>query len=264
MQETKTVFDRLLSRVEVTNDSPPECEPPDGMACEGGWHFRDGAAVRRCDTRRRKEIRARVAGELKRLAGPIALLAKWGALDARGVPTFTGYDPTRHEGANAALEALLRFASGRPPQTNVMIKSGNGLGKTRLLLASHFTLLEAGISSVYTTTPELRFWFRRQMNFDEEIAKEARGWLEKFQYAQAIHYDDPGHVENDQRARGEFTEGLKNLLDNSRGRWAVATNRSADEMEAHPDLSGTIASRFQFDADIVVMSGLDFRVEHSR
>jgi len=266
MQESKSVFDRLLGGVKVVPDAPEECQPPEGMTCSGGWHFRDDIAIRRCDTKRKQEIRSRIAGELKRLAGPIEQLRKWGALDSQGVPTFEGYDATRpgQSGAREALEAMQRFAAGRPPLTNVLLKSGNGLGKTRLLLASHFALLGAGISSVFTTTPELRFWFRRQMQFEEEVAKEARAWLEKFHYAQAIHYDDPGHVENDQRVRGEFTEGLKNLLDNSRGRWAVATNRSAEEMEHHPDLSGTIASRFQFDADVVVMSGLDFRVEHSR
>jgi hypothetical protein len=257
-------FHGLLKDVQVIPDASEECVPPDGMTCTGGWHFRDDIAIRRCDTRRRAEIRARVAGELKRLAGPIEQLGRWGALDARGVPTLAGYDPTRHTGAPEALAAMLRFASGRPPRTNVLLKSSNGLGKTRMLLASHFALLEAGVSSVFTTTPELRFWFRRQMSFDEEIAREARSFLEKFTVAQAVHFDDPGHVENDQRARGEFTEGLKHLLDCSRGAWAVATNRSSEEMESHPDLSGTIASRFQFGAEIVVMSGLDFRVEKSK
>lgn len=240
--------------------TPPEdkCTPRPGVFCDGGWHFRDGLALHRCDALRRAEIRAKVDVERVRLAGALDVL------EAHGGALFAGYDPNRHEGAKEALEAMQRFASGRPPRRGVLLIGSNGLGKTRLMLASHFSLLEAGIASQYVTTPELRFWFRRQMSFDEEIAREARGWLERFQYAQAIHFDDAGHVENDQRARGEFTEGLKHLLDTSRAAWAVSSNRSSQEMQQHPDLSGTVMSRFMRDADLVTMRGRDFRQETLR
>jgi DNA replication protein DnaC len=239
--------------------SPPDpCTPAPGILCEGGWHFRDGFALHRCDAIRRSEIRAKVAGERQRLQGALESLAPHGGA------SFDGYDEKRHKGAAEALAAMRRFAAGRPPKRNVLLIGPNGLGKTRLMLASHFALLEAGVASQYVTTPELRFWFRRQMSFDEEIAREARGWLERLQYAQAIHFDDAGHVENDQRARGEFTEGLKHLLDTSRAAWAVSSNRSSTEMQQHPDLSGTVASRFMLDADLVVMSGRDFRQQTLR
>lgn len=237
----------------IKQPPPEQCTPPQGVMCDGGWHFRDGLALHRCDSLRRSEIRAKVAIERQRL---------WGALDAllpHGGASFDGWDPNRHHGAAEALYAMQRFAAGRPPKRNVLLIGPNGLGKTRLMLASHFALLEAGIASQYVTTPELRFWFRRQMSFDEEVAREARGWLDRFHYAQAIHFDDAGHVENDQRTRGEFTEGLKHLLDTSRAAWAVSSNRSSTEMQQHPDLSGTVASRFMLDADLVVMSGRDFR-----
>lgn len=245
-------------------DSIPGCVPGDGIECDGGWHFRNlgdvygREAVGRCDTKRRQEIRAKVSEERARLDGPLELLA------AHGGAKFDGYDTGRHEGAKRALEAVRAFAEGRPPKRNVILVSPNGLGKTRLLLASHFALLEAGIASQYVTTPELRKWFRRAMSFDEETEREARNWLDRFNYSQAIHFDDAGHVENDQRSRGEFTEGLKGLLDNTKAAWAVATNRTSAEMETHPDLSGTVASRFQYNADVVVMRGRDFRVETSR
>lgn len=237
--------------------APEECVPPDGIRCIGGWHFRNDVAIRRCDEKRRQEIRAKIDGERQRLRGELELLGPAGA-------SFEGYDVHRHEGAVAALNAMQRFSQGRPPARGVLLVSPNGLGKTRLLLASHFALLEAGVPSLYVTTPELRKWFRRAMSYDEEIEREARAWLDRFTYAQAIHFDDAGHVENDQRARGEFNEGIKSLLDTSAAAWAVATNRSSREMETHPDLSGTVASRFQFNADVVVMRGLDFRVESSR
>ncbi len=244
--------------------SVEECALPSGMSCLGGWHFREGIAVRRCDALRRQQIRARIDGELQRLAGARKQLEPWGALDASGIPVFDGYRTDRHEGAERGLAVMRAFSAARPPSRGVLIVGSNGLGKTRLLLASHFALLAAGIASQYVTTPELRFWFRRQLSFDEEISREARGWLDRLLYAQVVHFDDPGHVEDDQRARGEFTEGLKQLLDNSRAVWAVASNRSSVEMERHPDLSGSVASRFQYGAEVIVMRGLDFRVEMAR
>lgn len=245
----------------VANIKTEKCVPPAGMYCDGGWHFRDGFAVNRCDSKRRQEIRERVNSERDRLIGALETLADDGALNASGLPTFSGYQADRHEGAGKALEAMQRFSAGRPPKRGVLLISPNGLGKTRLMLASHFTLLGAGIASQYVTTPELRFWFRRQMSFDEEVAREARGWLERLQYAHVIHFDDAGHVEHDQRARGEFTEGLKHLLDTSGAVWAVSSNRSYTEMQQHPDLSGTVASRLIHGADIVTMKGIDYRVK---
>lgn len=255
MQENKNPYARLLSHVQVTEDAPSECTPPDGMQCIGGWHFRDDVAIRRCDTKRRQEIRAKIADERERLGGALGLLKPFGGAK------FDGYDASRHLNADRALAAMQVFSQGRPPARGVLVVSPNGLGKTRLLLASHFALLEAGIASQYVTTPELRKWFRRAGSYDEETEREARNWLDRFTYAAAIHFDDAGHVENDGRNRGEFNEGLKNLLDNCKAAWAVATNRSSEEMETHPDLSGTVASRFQYNADVIVMSGVDFRVE---
>lgn len=265
LEKTFTSIVGGLSPVEDTAPNPlDQCQPGPGLTCDGGWHFRNlgdfygREAVCRCDTRRRQEIRAKVADERARLDGPLELLKPHGGAK------FCGYDTTRHDGADKALACMQAFAAGRPPRRNVILVSPNGLGKTRLLLASHFALLEAGIASQYVTTPELRKWFRRSSSFDEETEREARNWLDRFNYSQAIHFDDAGHVENDQRSRGEFTEGLKNLLDNTKACWAVATNRTSAEMEVHPDLSGTVASRFQYNADVVVMRGRDFRVETSR
>lgn len=260
----------LVGGLGVVEDKAPhlldQCVPGEGLHCDGGWHFRDigefygREAIGRCDTRRRQEIRAKVSEERARLDGPLEQLRPGGGAK------FDGYDTGRGGCTNLdkGLAAMRTFASGRPPKRNVILVSPNGMGKTRLLLASHFTLLEAGIASQYVTTPELRKWFRRAMSFDEETEREARNWLDRFNYSQVVHFDDAGHVENDQRARGEFTEGLKSLLDNSKAAWAVATNRTSAEMETHPDLSGTVASRFQYQADIVVMTGPDFRVESSR
>lgn len=262
MVNVKEILDGYLAgSVTVVDDAPAEpdeCKPPAGMSCIGGWHFKGDTAVKRCDTKRRREIREKIVDERARLEGPLELLKQYGGAK------FDGYDPSRHAGADRALAAMRAFSEGRPPRRNVLLVSPNGLGKTRLLLASHFALLDAGIASRYVTTPELRKWFKRADSFDEEVEREARNWLERFNYAQAIHFDDAGHVENDQRSRGAFAEGLKGLLDNTKAAWAVATNRSSSEMETHPDLSGTVASRFQYNADVIVMSGIDFRTETAR
>lgn len=261
MSSVKELVGHVLRDVSVADTEALDlnCKLPNDGRCDAGWHFDAyGDAIGRCSELRRREIRAKVGEERKRLAGPLSLLERHGGA------VFAGYDETRHHGAAEALQAMLRFSGARPPQRNVILVGPNGLGKTRLLLASHFTLLESGISSRYVTTPELRKWFRRATSYDEEIEREARQWLDKFRYAQAIHFDDAGHVENDQRSRGEFVEGLKSLLDDCRGVWAVSSNRSSEEMERHPDLSGTVASRFMYDADIVVMSGKDFRAETAK
>lgn len=260
----------------------PTMPVPGVVYCDGKWHHRvmppeetrgkhalispcKWEMTGRCEGEKRSETRKRIDGERKRLAGEIALIAKRGGIKA-GVPVFDGYSPESQPDdadrrtLDRALGCMRRFSAARPPTRNVILKGPNGLGKTRLMLSSHFALLEAGIASQYVTTPELRKWFKRAESFDEEMAREANDHLDRYVYAQVVHFDDVGHVENDQRARGQFTEGLKDLLDRSRATaWAVATNRSSNEMEMHPDLSGTIVSRIQYQADVVPMSGVDFR-----
>lgn len=226
------------------------------VEAECGWEH-----VEECPTVRKKRVAGRLENEKRRLSGEVYRIASHGGV-VEGTVVFDGYDASRHDGAAKALATMQEFAKG--PKRNVLLVSPAGLGKTRLLLASHFALIKSGIASQYVTTPELRKWFKRANSYDDEVAREAQAHLDRYMYAQAVHFDDAGHIENDQRARGEFAEGLKDLLDRSRAMWAVATNRSSEEMERHPDLSGTIVSRFQYDADVVVMKGDDFRTETAR
>lgn len=263
----------LRGEIEPQPDQPLECGsaffPVDmvkadesAVYCDRQRHYRVNAgalyAGPRCPAIRRAEIRARVETERQRLRGELETLFPYGGA------SFDGYNPERHQGAREALQAMREFSAARPPRWNVLLISSAGLGKTRLMLASHFALLEAGVASQYVTTPELRKLFRQADNFDSEVAQEARGKLDRYVYAEAVHFDDAGHIENDQRARGQFVEGLKDLLDRSRAAWAVASNRSSSEMETHPDLSGTVVSRFQLGAKVVRMSGVDFRTESAK
>jgi DNA replication protein DnaC len=269
----------VLARIRGVAPGNPESQPSCGALdwslssrpvpkreyCDGVAHYevRGAAAgalivVRRCPELRRHEIRTRIDDERVRLKKPLKKLA------AHGGARFDGFDGTRHPSAAKALAAMRRFAAGRPPSRNVLLFGPSGLGKTRLLLASHFQLLAVGVHSEYVTSPELRDWFKQADNFDQDVAANARYRLQRICRAEVVHADDLGHIEGDTRGRGAFAEGLKTLLDNSDAAWATATNRSGEEAEKHPDLSGTIVSRLQQDADVIEMNGVDFRQETAR
>jgi DNA replication protein DnaC len=263
-------IDRIVSGLECGGESArnvSECgasllpledsdRQPGVTYCDGTWHHVANGVSGRCQIVRQREVKDRVAGERRRLAAEIAKVEEASAFG------FDGYDGRLCVGGARALEVMRRFA--RAPQFSVLLKGPRGLGKTHLLLASHFELLERGIPSVYVRTPELRRLFRAMDSYDQEVVDEARRKLDPILYAAAIHFDDAGHIENDARARGQFAEGLKDLLDRSRGRWATATNRSGDEAERHPDLSSVNFSRLLLDAEVVVMSGDDFRALTAR
>lgn len=213
--------------------------------------------VERCPLLVAEERMERKAKELERLKGTLTQLVK------RGGSGFDGYDGNRHDGAKQALEAMRRFSSGSPTG-NVILSGSTGLGKTRLLLASHFALLERGVVSQYVTSPELRQVFRNVQSFNADDKHLSQVVIDRLIRAEVIHADDLGDIEDDQRKRGEFAEGLKGILDRSQAAWAVALNMSAREAENHPDLGGKIVSRLLLGAEIVVMSGRDFRAESAR
>lgn len=230
----------------------------DRVYCDGSWHHAWDGVTGRCPLVRAKEVQAKVTDERRRLAAEFAKIAS--------VSTFgwDGYKANRDglKGGDHALEVMRRFASKL--DCNVLLVGPTGLGKSHLLLSSHFELLGRGIPSVYIRTPELRRWFRNASSYEPEIQEEARRNLEPILYASAVHFDDAGHVENDERSRGPFAEGLKDLLDRSRGRWAVATNRTSEAARRHPDLGDVMVSRMMLDAEIVVMDGVDFRAKSAR
>jgi hypothetical protein len=227
--------------------------------CDGQYHWRGVSAEKRgtaiagrCPKVIEDDIRRLVTLEERRLAAE---------LDKIRHP----FDPHRTGlvGGERALEVLRRFA-WLGPSSNVLLIGPTGLGKTHLLLRSHLTLLKRGIASQYVRTFELRKIFRHANSYSAELAEEARYKLDRYVYAQAVHFDDAGHIENDQRARGEFAEGLKELLDKSRARWAIATNRSAAEAEQHPDLGGVNLSRMLADCETVELDGPDYRAQTAR
>lgn len=239
-----------------------------GEFCEGGYHYRERtpeeirlksrpALLRRCPAVVAEEIRQQVEAERRRLAQTLARANRGGG------EGFRGYDPDRHPAARRALEAIQRVAAGRPPGHGAMLTGNVGLGKTRLLLASHFELLGAGVRSEFVTSEELRGWFYRAVSFEDEEKREAKLALERYRNARVVHLDDLGDIDGDERRRGVFAAGLKALLDKSVGVWVTSMNCDADEAKRHPDIGHKLLSRLLdgIPADCIVrMDGPDQRL----
>ncbi len=87
--------------------------------------------------------------------------------------------------------------------------------------------------------------------------------MERLTRTQAIHLDDLGNVENDERRRGMFAEGLKQVLDRSKAKRFAATNLTWAEATKHPDVGEKVLSRLVSGAIVVKLEGEDYRVAHS-
>ena len=278
--------ERDLGLAEVTARPCPALAP--GEFCDGAAHYdRDPAnaplprpaVLRRCPEQCQREIRARITEEEERLGGALA--------ECRGA-RFADYDvnrqrdaawcavcrswscvePLRHERdlvrpreeAKEALDVMQGFAAARPPRQSVILSGGLGLGKTHLMLASHFELLRGGVRSYFVGSTDLRECFARVGSFDDEMRTEAEQLRDALVRAEVIHWDDAGDVDGDQRRRGAFSEGIKFLLDRSRAVWAVSLNGDYEAARKHPDLGPKIISRLMQNAVVVRMRGSDQRL----
>ena len=252
-----------------TPSSPacPDCKP--GEWCSGEAHYLDerdeagqpkrtAAYTRRCPRIVRAEVQARVQSERIRLE------AAWTKANQGGGNGFIGYDPKRHRKAGEVLDILRRFSAARPPRIGVLITGPTGLGKTRLLLASHLALLEGGVWSEYITARQLGHLFWRAESFDADTASEAEAALYRLRRATVVHMDDLGDIEGDDRRRGFFRSGLKGLLDEGRFVWAAAVNYDWDAACAHPELGEKIMSRLAENTAHIRMDGEDQRPKSKR
>lgn len=266
----------LLGSVKPTivPDEPRACplprhpaQPSAGDTCDTemhyGWNDRFACweSFERCPERRRSEVIGTVAAERNRLAGELEQMAKLGPVG------FEGYDKMHGKGCEAAWVAAREFAAGRPPARNVFLTGPTGLGKTRLLIASHLGLLAAGVRSMYVTTPDLRAAFERQAarskSFDEEERGRPEELLDRLRRTAAVHLDDVGNVDDDERKAGPFREGLKHLLDSSRAAWMTACNLTLEKAKEHPDVGPKILSRLMTGAVFVKLEGTDYRIDHA-
>lgn len=219
--------------------------------CTGRWHYIGRLAKRpaMCPAVEAAEVRERIAGERGRLRGELRLLRREG---------FDGFDPALlTTGGHEAIDAMRRFAEG--PERSVLLVGPSGLGKTHLFLAAHFRLLERGLPSIFVQTRELRMAFKDAESYDDGTREDARARIDRLVRARVVIFDDVAGIEGDERKRGTFADGLKDLLDRRHGVWAVGTNREGEEAERHPDLTAAIMSRLLHGCELVEMSGPDQR-----
>lgn len=272
--DVNEILGRILAKARVNPVDASEMAPPCGSFplvadetgkfephrtyCDGKVHYAASEKTHRppvtgrCPYAIAAEIRERIDAERQRLAG---------ALQLAGGGRFDGYDVRRTKESRRALDAMVRFSEGRPPKSGVVLSGTTGTGKSRLLLASHFALLAAGVDTTYITAGQLRPLFRKQFSFNEVAQEEAASSLDRIASAAAIHLDDIGDVRGSEAFHADFQAGLLQLLGvERRGAVAVAFNCTAKEAAGHPDIGDRVLSRLVDGASIVRLEGADQRV----
>lgn len=239
-------------------DAPRPCGFPswtygggEDESCAGPAHMSGRTYLRECPSVVADRSRDLAASERARLAG---LLLRLG-----GVPTFAGHDVSQGRGSARALEAMRAFAGAASPARGVLLSGQVGRGKTRLLVASHFARLSAGMPSEYVTALELRPVFRAVNSFDAEAQREARGIVRRLALALAVHIDDLGDVTGSAAFHADFAAGFKGLLDGAKGAIAVALNLTRADAAKHPDIGERVLSRL-CGGVVVRMEGEDQRL----
>jgi DNA replication protein DnaC len=247
---------KILGRIKLIGDRPATGCKVSGGYCNGLGHYRETESERhpvylgRCFMVAWREERDRL--------DPLIRRANSSTIDSYQTG-FDGYDPRRHPRAAEALRAMQNFSGARPPKRGVLLSGGTGLGKTRLLLASHLALVRGGVDSRFVTAHELSDLFRRAESFDEDVASPARQTLTRLCASQVLHVDDLGDIHGDERRRGFFQAGLKGMLDQGRFVWAVATNCTLEEAVKHPELGEKIISRLADGVFKLALEGVDQR-----
>lgn len=230
----------------------PGTRPDSVERCDGIVHHAGGAVVRPCPLRIEGKIRERVEAERERLLGALSRL--------EGEANFASYDAVRHPAAAKALDAMRRFSAVRDPARGVLLSGETGLGKTHLLLVSHFARLSRGWPSEYVMVGDLRPLFRDATSFNEDRADGARGQVDVYRRAPVLHVDDLGDVRGSDAFHAGFAAGFKALLDAMKGKLAVALNLGSAAAREHPDIGDRVLSRLRHGAEVVRMEGEDQRV----
>jgi DNA replication protein DnaC len=204
-----------------------------GVSCTGVEHLSDRGHVGPCPAWQKHLASERVQSERARLAG---VLGRLGC-----EPSFETFRPDRGTGTRVAFEAMKRFSLRE--STGVFLSGPTGVGKTHLLLASHFALLRSGWPSAYVTSAQLRHLFFRLRQVVDAVREEAEKQFRELQSTPFVHLDELGDVVGDERFRGAFAEGIKRLLDESGARFAVTTNLDDRGLVSHPDVGDQVLSR---------------------
>lgn len=241
-------------------------EVSDEVVCDGVVHFRQGQVrqmVGMCPAWQALGRAARIDEERRRLAPRIARLrlCPRRTADHRECDCavqfarqhMAAFDGSRSASAGRALAATRAFVEGKA--RGLFFVGPSGLGKTHLLLASHFALLERGVRSAFVASSDLYPLFADAESFDDERRLPALTTLQTLWSKQVVHLDELGEGPGD--ASGRFFRGIKGAFDRSSIRFAVASNRSLDELSTHPDVTSLLISRFRQGASEVLFDATE-------
>lgn len=250
----------VMGRIQVGKAKPSACGVQDWIlgeqeGCNGFLHLQAGGRlITRCPAKIAEEIQALVDPELERLEGAITRAF-------RGQPVgFDGFDPKRARGGGKALAAMVRFAGESRPSRGALLSGQTGIGKTRLMLASHFTRMRAGLPSEFVTVSDLRGAFADSSSFDADRRGPAEARLRRLRRCPAIHIDDLGIGEGS----ASFAAKFQQLLEDMPGAVAVSLNLASDEARKHPDIGERVLSRLIDNAEVARMEGEDQRVARAK
>ncbi len=188
--------------------------------------------------------------------------AERSGLQAEGGSGFDGFNARWHESIKVAFETIRAFALARPLNARgVFLTGSTGLGKTRLLLASHMALLEDGIRSAFVTSADLRKLVARREIYDLEAREEAEDAIARVISMQVVHLDDLGDVGDPMDVpRPHLSETVKDILEQSKAAFLVATNCTGNAALEHPDIGRKVVSRLMGRCDVLKVQGRDYRI----
>lgn len=298
-QDLEAILGRMMARVQVTSDSPESPCPalrPDEEECRGGRHtlkadvewqatFRDanegremrvrfaGApASRMCPMRFYHDERRRLSAQLSACGIPASQDMSAGGISQA---LLRGIDQHRAViGLRDALQATKQIRdAGWPSCGHFAIIGTVGTAKTHLLLALYFSALEAGISSWWLTSGDLRQVAKDQASYDDADQDKARTRLSSWQHRKLLVIDDLGDRLSDQRSQDPGTSQvsalLLDLLNGTTARIFWSSNLAEAGLRKHPDIGPRAVSRLFADHSgtacrVVALGGEDQRLHGLR
>jgi len=274
-EQTAKALEKILGKVEDAGgalDDTPSCPAlrPDEIECSGGVHvlrpgtewsgpFRDAKtgeiiklsfdkrpASRRCPMRFYHDERKRLAAQLGACGIPASRDMSMGGISTT---LLRSIDQHRNVvGLKPALRATKDvLTDGWPGTGHVAIVGTVGTAKTHLLLALYFAALEAGTSSWWLTSDDLRRVAKDRDSFDSETQDRAETALRGWQQRKLLVIDDIGDRLSDPRAHdpgsSRVSALLLDLLNGSGVRLLWSSNLDEPKLAAHPDVGPRATSR---------------------
>ncbi len=137
--------------------------------------------------------------------------------------------------------------AGWPGSGHVAIVGTVGTAKTHLLLALYFAALQAGVSSWWLTSDDLRRVAKDRDSFDDETQDRAATALRGWQQRRLLVIDDIGDRLSEQRARdpgsSRVSALLLDLMNGATARLIWSSNLDEPKLAVHPDIGPRATSR---------------------